>query len=239
MAVGAARRQNRATRDRIPVAFVHSIELEALGGDFGQAFRPLHVKAIPTPGRRIRPLFPLCDIHFECFDYFDYFAYSIHPINGDADQLEIPMPLDDSLSERLPTQAEAEKAAKAGTVLASHRDKRGGLSLHVKKGAKSADVDLPPAVARLMLDLLEAVGKGDAVTLVPSGADLSTQQAADMLEVSRPFLVKLLETEIPHHKIGTHRRIRAEDLLAYKHRRDKTRTAARTRLARLGQEGDD
>lgn len=149
------------------------------------------------------------------------------------------MALEDSLSERLPTAAEADKAAKAGTALASHRDKRGGLSLHVKKGARSADVDLPPAVARLVLDLLEAIGKGCAVTLVPSGADLSTQQAADMLDVSRPFLVKLLETrEIPHHKIGTHRRIRAEDLLAYKHRRDKTRTAARTRLARLGQESD-
>jgi len=150
------------------------------------------------------------------------------------------MPVDDSLSERLPTQAEAEKAGTAGTVLATYKDRRGGLSLHVKKGAKSADVDLPPAVARLMLDLLQAIGKGCAVTLVPSGADLSTQQAADMLEVSRPFLVKMLETrEIPHHKIGTHRRIRAEDLLAYKHRRDSKRTAARTRLARLGQESDD
>ena len=150
------------------------------------------------------------------------------------------MPVDDSLSQRLPTANEADKAAKAGTALASHRDKRGSLSLHVKKGAKSADVDLPPAVARLVLDLLEAIGQGCAVTLVPSGADLSTQQAADMLEVSRPFLVKMLETrEIPHHKIGTHRRIRAEDLLAYKHRRDSKRTAARTRLARLGQESDD
>jgi len=101
-------------------------------------------------------------------------------------------------------------------------------------------VDLPPAIARLMLDLMESIGKGDAVALVPFGADLSTQQAAEMLSVSRPFLVKLLETrEIPHHKIGTHRRIRAEDLLAYKHRRDKTRTAARTRLARLTQEIED
>ena len=150
------------------------------------------------------------------------------------------MPLDDSLSERLPTPAEAEKAAKAGTVLASHRDRRGGLSIQVKKGATSADVDLPPVVARLMLDPLESIGKGDAVTLVPSGAALSTQQAADMLDVSRPFLVKLLESkEIPHHKIATHRRVRAEDLLAYKHRRDRTRTAARTRLARLTQESED
>lgn len=149
------------------------------------------------------------------------------------------MPPDESLAERPPTQAEAEKAAKAATVLASHRDKRGGLSLHVRKGAKSADVDLPPAVARLLLDLLESLGQGDAVSLVPFSADLSTQQAADMLEVSRPFLVKLLETrEIPHHKIGTHRRIRADDLLAYRQRRDKARAAARAKLARLTHESE-
>lgn len=147
---------------------------------------------------------------------------------------------DGSLSERLPTPDEAEKARKASALLARHMDKRGRLSLHVGKGAKGADVDLPPAIARLMLDLLESIGKGDAVALVPFGADLSTQQAAEMLNVSRPFLVKLLETrEIPHHKIGTHRRIRAEDLLAYKQRRDKTRTTARTRLARLTQEIED
>lgn len=150
------------------------------------------------------------------------------------------MALDKSLSERLPTSAETEKAAKAGTVLTSHRDRRGGLSLHVRKGARSADVDLPPAVARRVLDLLELIGKGQAVTLVPFGEDISTQQAAGLLEVSRPFLVKLIEAgEIPHHKVGSHRRIRAEDLLAYKQRRDRTRIAARTRLARLAQEGED
>ncbi len=118
-----------------------------------------------------------------------------------------------------------------------HSDKRGGLSLHVRKGAKSADVELPPAISRLVLDLLQFIGKGEGVTLVPFGADISTQQAADMLEVSRPFLVKLIENkEIPHHKVGTHRRLRAEDVLAYKQRRDRARNAARTRLARLGQE---
>ena len=98
-------------------------------------------------------------------------------------------------------------------------------------------MDLPPAVARLVLDLLEAIGKGDAVTLVPSGADLSTQQAADMLEVSRPFLVKLLETkEIPHHKIGTHRRVRYQDVIAYKKRIDAERRKALDELAAQAQE---
>ena len=149
------------------------------------------------------------------------------------------MPADGSFSGRLPTPVEAEKARKAVTVLARHRDKKGGLSLGVRKGARSAVVDLPPAVSRLVLDLLQHVGKGEAVTLVPFGGELSTQQAADLLKVSRSFLVRMVENrEIPHHKVGTHRRIRMEDLLAYKQRRDNTRNTALARLARLGQEID-
>ncbi len=149
------------------------------------------------------------------------------------------MPTERTLSERLPTSEEAEKAGKAGTLLAQYMDRRGGLSLHVKKGAKNAVVEVPPAITRLVLDALQVVGKGDGVKLVPFGGEISTQQAADLLNVSRPFLVNLIDSkEIPHHKVGTHRRLRAEDVLAYKHRRDKTRNAALTRLARLGKEID-
>ena len=149
------------------------------------------------------------------------------------------MPFDGSLSERLPTPEEADKAKKASTLLARHMSKQGGLSLHVRRGKDDAAVELPPAVGRLVLDLLLLVSKGEAVTLVPFGAELSTQQAADMLNVSRPFLVKLIESkELPHYKVGTHRRIRAEDLFAYKQRRDSKRDEALARLARLGQDID-
>lgn len=148
------------------------------------------------------------------------------------------MPLDGSLSERLPTPEEAEKAKKAIAFLARHMNKQGGLALQVKQGG-GAIVEIPPAISRLVLDLLQLVSKGEAVTLVPFGAELSTQQAADILNVSRPFLVKLIERkEIPHHKVGTHRRIRAEDLFAYKRRRDSERSEALAELARLGQEID-
>jgi len=153
--------------------------------------------------------------------------------------MEIAMPFDGSLSERLPTVEEAEKAKKAITFLARHMNKQGTLSLRLKQGANSALVELPPAVSRIVLDLLLLIGKGEAVTLVPFGSELSTQQAADLLNVSRPFLVKLIENkEIPHHKVGSHRRIRAEDLLAYKQRRDGMRSAALAKLARLGQQID-
>jgi excisionase family DNA binding protein len=149
------------------------------------------------------------------------------------------MPLDDPLSERLPTPEEAEKARKASALLARHMNRQGALSLHLKQSAKGDLVELPPAVSRLVLDLLLYVSKGEAVTLVPFGTELSTQQAADLLNVSRPFLVKLIENkEIPHYKVGTHRRIRAEDLFAYKHHRDGKRGEALRKLARLGQEID-
>jgi excisionase family DNA binding protein len=149
------------------------------------------------------------------------------------------MPFDGSLSERLPTHEEAEDARKAATFFARHLTKQGGLSLRIKHGTNGASVELPPAVTRLMLDLLLFVSKGEAVTLVPFGSELSTQEAADLLNVSRPFLVKLIEgKELPHHKVGTHRRVRAEDLFAYKRRRDSKRNEALGRLAQLGQEID-
>lgn len=102
-----------------------------------------------------------------------------------------------------------------------------------------AAVQLPPAVTRLVIELLRSIGKGEAVALVPFGEELSTQEAADLLKVSRPFLVKLIESgEIPYHKVGTHRRIQAEDLFAFKRRRDRERDDALGKLARLGQEID-
>ena len=89
----------------------------------------------------------------------------------------------------------------------------------------------------MMLDLLAHIAKGEMVTVVPYGTVLTTQQAADLLNVSRPFLTKLLEAgEIPFHRVGSHRRIKAEDLLAYRDRREGEQDAALSELQRLGQE---
>jgi excisionase family DNA binding protein len=155
--------------------------------------------------------------------------------------MEPNMPLDTGLSERLPTLDETRKAREATRVLARATKKDGALHvrlcLNEQKVAET--LDLPPAISRLVLDLLLHISKGEAVTFMPIAAELSTQEAADLLNVSRPFLIKLLETaEIPHHKVGRHRRIHAADLLAYKQRRDAKRKKSLADLIKLGQEID-
>ena len=78
---------------------------------------------------------------------------------------------------------------------------------------------------------------GKSVTILPINAELTTQQAADLINVSRPFLVKLLkEDKIPCHKVGTHRRIYLKDLLSFKRITDKAREEDLDELARQAQE---
>ena len=114
-----------------------------------------------------------------------------------------------------------------------------GLPISVEKNGDQFQLELPAPLGQLMLDVLTHVGRGEMITLVPYGAELTTKEAADLLNVSRPFLVKLLdEGVIDHHKVGSHRRIRANELLAYKAKRDEERRAAMTELQRLGQEFD-
>ncbi|HEV7448390.1 MAG TPA: helix-turn-helix domain-containing protein [Steroidobacteraceae bacterium] len=96
---------------------------------------------------------------------------------------------------------------------------------------------LPAAAVRLLGALLTELAKGNAVTLVPHHAELTTQEAADLLNVSRPFLIGLLEKgQLPHHKVGTHRRVRFADLMTYKRRRDAESESALRELAALSQE---
>ena len=95
-------------------------------------------------------------------------------------------------------------------------------------------ITLTPGLSKLLLALLRHISNGNAVTLVPVGQQLTTQQAADILNVSRPFLIKLLEEgEIQYEKVGRHRRIKAEDLFAYKAERDGVRSQALEQLASL------
>lgn len=102
-----------------------------------------------------------------------------------------------------------------------------------------ADLIVPRQAVSLLRDILAQMARGNAVTIVPTHAELSTQEAATILNVSRPFVVKLLEQgEIPFRKAGTHRRIRYEDLMSYKARMESESRDAMDALAAQAQELD-
>lgn len=104
-------------------------------------------------------------------------------------------------------------------------------------GPEGDRTELPPSAVEALRLVVDALARGQSVTLVPHDKDLTSQEAADMLHVSRPHLIKLLDGgEIPLHRVGTHRRIKLEDVLAYQDRRDAVRKAALDELVRMSEE---
>jgi excisionase family DNA binding protein len=100
-------------------------------------------------------------------------------------------------------------------------------------GADGERIELPGAVFRLLKDIARNMQLGRAVVLIPENQQLTTQRAADLLGVSRPHLIKLLEAgELPYHKAGSHRRIYLQDLAVYRKRRDVERKAALDRISK-------
>jgi excisionase family DNA binding protein len=119
-----------------------------------------------------------------------------------------------------PSPDMAAEAAEAARSLAPFLRKRKGAPQHltvVAKGDHNTRVTVPRAAFELFVRILGEMANGNAVTIVPVHAELTTQQAADLLNVSRPFMVKLLEEQkIPCRMVGTRRRVRFEDLVRYK-----------------------
>ncbi len=101
-------------------------------------------------------------------------------------------------------------------------------------------ITLPPVVVELFTEILAKVAADQPISIVTPDTVFSTQQAADMLNVSRPYIIKLIDSgELPADKVGRHRRIKASNLEAYRtHQRAATRDAARE-MTRLAAEWDD
>ncbi len=98
-------------------------------------------------------------------------------------------------------------------------------------------LELSSSLLEVLARAAEVLAAGDAVTIVPVGQELTTQQAADLLNISRQYLVRLLDNgELPHTKTGRHRRMRIEDVLSYKAKRDEERLAALQELTELTEE---
>ncbi len=123
---------------------------------------------------------------------------------------------------RKPTRQEAQQAQTAMHALSA-----GELEL----------AQLPDIVRQLLSRILDETARGRALTVVPVETDLTTTQAAEYLNVSRPYLVRLLrEGQLPFHRIGTHRRLRLRDLQAYKAQQDEESEAALAELQAQAQE---
>jgi excisionase family DNA binding protein len=124
--------------------------------------------------------------------------------------------------DRLDSKEEVELAKAAQRCIVSALDHSHAVSIAlVGEGMETLDdsplLRLPPKVLRLIADLLGALAQGKAVTIMPKELDVTTQEAARFLNVSRPYVIGLLEAnKMPYHKVGTHRRIRFEDLVRYK-----------------------
>lgn len=99
------------------------------------------------------------------------------------------------------------------------------------------EIELPDSVFRFLKELVYHLLRGQAVSVVPVNKEITTQEAADLLNVSRPYLISLLEKgTIPFKMVGTHRRISFEDLMAYKRTRDAERKQGLAELTQLSQE---
>ena len=131
----------------------------------------------------------------------------------------------------------AEKSSKELAALFPKKEKDFHMVMKVDK--HEAKITFPFSAIKLLLQILTQMAEGNAVTLIPIHAELTTQEAANLLNVSRPFLIKLLEKgKIPFHKVGTHRRIRFIDLLKFKTHADATSHKALDELVKQAQELD-
>lgn len=139
----------------------------------------------------------------------------------------------------LPSDAEVMLARESGRVLsASLQTKAEVRQLDVYDGSGSVNtVRVPDSALRLLLEILTEIGQGNAVSIIPVQAELTTQEAADVLNVSRPFFVQLLDKgEIPFRKVGTHRRVYYQDVSEYKKRMAGARMQTLDALVAQGQE---
>lgn len=138
-----------------------------------------------------------------------------------------------------PTEADALLARESSRRLATHKlGRRSSVRMQLLDDGEEAEaVTVPASALRLFLHLLTEMSQGNAVTLIPTHAELTTQQAADLLNVSRPFLVKLLDEErIPCRTVGKYRRVRFDDLMAYKRKDDEARARVLDQLTAEAQE---
>jgi excisionase family DNA binding protein len=138
-----------------------------------------------------------------------------------------------------PSEADALLARESARQLAPQlANANGSLQLRVvEPTGKSETVTIPTAAFRLLVTILAEMANGNAVRLIPHQAELTTQEAAELLNVSRPYVVRLLDDgRIPFHRVGTHRRVLFKDVMTYKADHRRARKGSLDKLSALDQE---
>lgn len=138
-----------------------------------------------------------------------------------------------------PSEADAALALESSRLLAGHKfGTRTSVRIRLLDDGDDAEtLSIPASAVRLFLHLLTEMSQGNAVTLIPTHAELTTQQAADLLNVSRPYMAKLLdEGKIPGRTVGKYRRVRFDDLMAFKQKDDDARAKVLDQLTAEAQE---
>src|SRR5262249_17647622 len=137
-----------------------------------------------------------------------------------------------------PSEADARLARESSRRLATHKlGRKSSVRIQLLDGEQEEAIAVPASALRLFLALLTEMSQGNAVTLIPTHAELTTQQAADLLNVSRPYMVKLLdEGKLPGRTVGKYRRVRFDDLMAFKRKDDEARAKVLDQLTAEAQE---
>lgn len=136
-----------------------------------------------------------------------------------------------------PSAYDSALARASGAQLSRYKGMNRPLSIRVLDAEQEQPLELPAGAVALLMNILEAMAAGQGVSIIPENAELTTVQAAAVLNVSRPYLIKLLtERAIPYRKVGKHRRILMEDMMAYKRRTDRERETVLDQLVSDAQE---
>jgi excisionase family DNA binding protein len=137
-----------------------------------------------------------------------------------------------------PSDAEKALAIESSRQLAPLiHNERPSTSISILEDELGQKIVVPNVAISLLLEILTQMAQGNAVTLMPYHAELTTQQTADLLNVSRPFLVKLLESgALPHRMVGKHRRVLLQDVMKYKENIDRARNETLNELVAQAQE---
>ena len=139
----------------------------------------------------------------------------------------------------LPNPEEAALAKLSSRELAAYVETREAtqkLSLTDRDG-QTHQVDIPVTALRLLVDILTELGEGNTVNLIPVHAELTTQEGADLLNMSRPTFIRLLDDgNIPYHRAGNRRKVKYTDVMASKTRVDQQRRQALDELSELDQD---